>query len=67
VTLVTDAEAVEALRFIAERLKVITEPAASCTLAAAGHLRSNFGPETKLVLIFCGGNTGIADVCSYIS
>ncbi len=67
VTLVTDAEAVEALTFIAERLKALTEPAASCTLAAAEHLRDNFTPESKVVLIFCGGNTGVADLCSYLS
>ncbi len=67
VTVVTDAEAVEAMVFIAERLKVITEPAASCTLAAAEKLRANFNSDTKLVLIFCGGNTGVADLCSYVS
>ncbi len=66
VTIVTDAEAVEALIFIAERLKVITEPAASCTLAAAERLRDNFGPESKVVLIFCGGNTGVRDLCGYV-
>ena len=67
VTLVTDAEAVEALTFIAERLKVITEPAASCTLAAAEKLRDNFTDASKVVLILCGGNTGVADLCSYVS
>lgn len=66
VTVVTDAEAVEALLFIAERLKVITEPAASCTLAAAEKLRDRFTPESNLVLVLCGGNTGIADVCGYL-
>jgi threonine dehydratase len=66
VTVVTDAEAVEALAFIAERLKVITEPAASCTLAAAERLRDNFSPDSKVVLIFCGGNTGVRDLCSYL-
>ncbi len=66
VTVVTDAEAVEALRFIFERLKVVTEPAASCTLAAADKLRHNFGPDSKVVLIFCGGNTSAEDLCSYI-
>lgn len=65
VTLVSDAEAVEALNFIAERLKVLTEPAASCTLAAAEKLRPNFTDESKIVLIFCGGNVGIADLCAY--
>lgn len=67
VTVVTDAEAVEALTFIAERLKVITEPAASCTLAAAEKLRANFTPQSRVVLVFCGGNTGISDLCGYIS
>lgn len=67
VTVVTDAEAVEAMTFIAERLKVIAEPAAACTLAAAEKLRDNFTPDSKVVLIFCGGNTGVADMCGYLS
>jgi len=67
VTVVTDAEAVEALTFIAERLKVITEPAASCTLPAAEKLRDNFTPDSNVVLILCGGNTGIDDLCRYVS
>lgn len=66
VTVVTDAEAVAALQFILERLKVITEPAASCTLAAAEHLKHNFTPESKVVLILCGGNLSLNDLCGYI-
>ena len=66
VTLATDAEAVEALKFIAERLKVLTEPAASCTLAAASKLKNNFTPESRIVLILCGGNLSLADLCSYL-
>jgi len=66
VTVVTDVEAVEALIYIAERLKVITEPAASCTLAAAERLRHNFSSESNVVIVLCGGNTGIADICRYI-
>lgn len=67
VTVVTDNEALDALQFIAERLKVITEPAASCTLAAAERLRENFGPNSNVVLILCGGNTAITDVCGYLA
>jgi len=67
VTVVSDAEAVDALVYIAERLKVLTEPAASCTLAAAERLKDNFTPESKVVLIFCGGNQSVADVCGYLS
>ena len=67
VTIVTDAEAVEALVFIAERLKVLTEPAASCTLAAAERLRESFTADSNVVLVFCGGNQSIADLCGYLS
>lgn len=66
VTVVPDSEAVRSLVFIAERLKVITEPAASCTLAAAERLTTNFNSDSQLVLIFCGGNLSIKDLCSYL-
>lgn len=66
VTVVPDSEAVEALVFLAERLKVVTEPAASCTLAAAERLRENFTPGSNVVLILCGGNQSIADLCDYL-
>ena len=65
VTVVPDTEAVDAMRFIAERLKVLTEPAASCTLAAAERLRSQFDPDSNVVLILCGGNTSLDDVCTF--
>ena len=63
VTVVTDDEAVVALRFILERLKVLTEPAASCTLAAAEKLKPNLG--SHVVLVLCGGNLALDDLCSY--
>ena len=66
VTVVPDQEAVKALVFIAERLKVLTEPAASCTLAAAERLRDNFSPTSNVVLVFCGGNQSIADLCGFL-
>ncbi|HYL76518.1 MAG TPA: threonine/serine dehydratase [Bryobacteraceae bacterium] len=65
VTLVPDVEAARALRFLLERAKVLTEPAASCTLAAAERLRDRFSPSSQVVLVLCGGNTSVADVCSY--
>ena len=65
VTLVPDSEAVNALRFLLERAKVLTEPAASCTLAAADRLRDRFRPDSHVVLVLCGGNTGVDDLCSY--
>jgi threonine dehydratase len=65
VIVVTDDEAVQALKFILERLKVLTEPAASCTLAVASRLKDQFGKENNLVLIFCGGNLSVEDLCKY--
>jgi len=66
VIVVTDDEAVQQLKFILERLKVLTEPAASCTLAAALRLKDQFSNNNNLVLIFCGGNLSVEDLCKYI-
>ena len=65
VTLVPDSEAVAALRFLLERAKVLTEPAASCTLAAAERLRDRFTSDSRVVLVLCGGNTAVDDLCGY--
>ena len=67
VLVVSDGEALQALEFILERLKILTEPAASCTLAAASRLKNQFNQDSKLVLIFCGGNISLADLCRYVS
>ena len=65
VTVISDKEAVEALEVLLERAKVLTEPAASCTLAAALRLRESFRPDSHVVLILCGGNLGVEDLCEY--
>ena len=62
VTVVSDREALDALRFLLERLKILTEPAASCTLAAADRLREQFSPERHVVLVLCGGNMPMEDL-----
>ncbi|MBY0506793.1 MAG: pyridoxal-phosphate dependent enzyme [Bryobacteraceae bacterium] len=69
VTVVTDAEAVASLEFLLERVKVLTEPASACTLAAAEKL--SFGPEREpdreVVLVLCGGNVSVAELRGYAS
>lgn len=65
VTVVTDTEATHALDLIAERLKVVPEPASSCNLAAAEKLKDNFGPDSHVVIILCGGNASLADIANY--
>jgi threonine dehydratase len=62
VTVVNDDEAIKELLFLLDRTKILTEPAASCTLAAAERLRENFTPLSHVVLILCGGNIGLSDL-----
>ncbi|MBV9146077.1 MAG: threonine/serine dehydratase [Acidobacteria bacterium] len=65
ITIVSDREAMQALELLLERVKVLTEPAASCTLAAAMRLKEHFGPENHVALILCGGNLGMEQLCEY--
>jgi threonine dehydratase len=65
VTLVPDSEAMAALRFLLERAKVLAEPAASCTLAAAERLRDKFDASSHVVLVLCGGNVALDDICGF--
>ena len=67
VIVVSDPEAVDALVFLLERAKILTEPAAACTLAAARRLRHEFRPTDHIVLLLCGGNVALADVCGWVA
>jgi threonine dehydratase len=65
VVVVDDASAVQALTLILERTKYLTEPAASCVLAAATRQREQFSPDDQVVLLLCGGNLSVADLCAF--
>jgi len=65
VTVVPDSEAFAALQFLLERSKVLVEPAGSCTLAALRRQRKNFTKKSHVVLVLCGGNVSLADVCRW--
>jgi|SRR5579859_8102329 len=65
ITVVSDSEAMQALELLLERVKVLTEPAASCTLAAALRMKQHFRPESHIALILCGGNLATQDLCEY--
>jgi threonine dehydratase len=65
VTVVTDEEAVRELKYIAERLKVICEPASSCNLAAAEQLSAKFTPDSHVVIILCGGNFSLDSLANF--
>lgn len=62
VTVVDDAAAIESLFYLLDHAKVLAEPAASCTLAAAEVLQANFDRSSHVVLVLCGGNIGMSDL-----
>jgi threonine dehydratase len=63
--LVSDKEAFLAQRTILERCKVLTELAASCTLAAAEKVKDAFQPGDHVVLLLCGGNVSLENLIEY--
>ncbi|MBI3822920.1 MAG: threonine/serine dehydratase [Planctomycetes bacterium] len=65
VIVVDDAAAVKALFFLLERTKYVTEPAASCCLAAAEQHRARFNAKDRIVLVLCGGNVSAEDLTSF--
>jgi threonine dehydratase len=65
VVVVEDAEAVQALTLILERTKYLTEPAASCCLAAAVRHKAQLHRDDEMVLLLCGGNLSAADLCEF--
>jgi len=59
VTVVSDKDALDSARFLLERLKVLAEPAASCTYAAAARLQGQLSQGKHVVLLLSGGNTSL--------
>ena len=62
---VSDAECVRELIYLLERAKILIEPAAACCLAAAARQADQFQPEDNIVILLCGGNVSLADLCSW--
>ena len=62
---VSDRDAIDAQHLLLERAKVLTELAAACTLAAADKIKDNFGPDSHVVLLLCGGNESLDNLVSY--
>ncbi|GAA2351279.1 threonine/serine dehydratase [Saccharopolyspora halophila] len=65
VEVVSDADAVRGVLELAEHAKVWAEPAAGCLLPAARRVVDWVGPQARLGLVVCGGNTTPADVQSW--
>ena len=62
VTVVSDREAFAELEYLLDRAKIVTELAASCTLAAAEKLRGRFTKDHHVVLVMCGGNMSLDEL-----
>jgi threonine dehydratase len=62
---VSDLEAIADQKFLLERAKVLTELAASCTLAAARKMRQRFKENDHVVLLLCGGNESLENMSAY--
>jgi threonine dehydratase len=62
---VSDREAYLSLQMLMERAKVITELAASCTLAAARKVADSFSPQDHVALVLCGGNLSLDTLSEY--
>lgn len=65
VTVVPDDEALDSLRFLLERMKILVEPAAACTVAAADRLRRQFTQDRHVVLILGGGNIALEQITPF--
>lgn len=59
---VSDDEALHDLRVLLEDCKLLTEPAASCTLSALRRRRQEFSKDDQVVLVMCGGNVSIPEL-----
>ena len=62
VIVVSDEEAVRGIEVLAHAAKLVTEPAAACTWAAAERLRPRLPDHARLALVICGGNADLDDI-----
>lgn len=65
IVLVSDKAAVEALLAILAEERLLVEPAAACTLAAALMRRNGFAPGERVGLILCGSNVAHDDILGW--
>jgi threo-3-hydroxy-L-aspartate ammonia-lyase len=61
----TDAELVDCMRFLAERMKIVVEPTGCLGLAAA--MRRRDGAGERIGVIVSGGNVDLARFCSLLA
>lgn len=65
VVLVEDAAAVRGIEALAEDAKLIAEPAAGATWAAAWAIRDRLPADAVVGLVVCGGNASLDDIAGW--
>jgi threonine dehydratase len=65
VVVVDDAATMAALTLLLERTKYLIEPAAACCLVAAERHRARFQATDQIVILLCGGNVSLEDLCAF--
>lgn len=67
ITLVPDADAVRGLRTLLDHEKVLVEPAAGCTVAAAVRLAPTLPLDAVVGLVLCGSNVAVTDATEWFT
>jgi len=65
ILLVSDAELIETLGFILERMKILVEPSGAAAAAAIRHRKSDFKGK-RVGVILSGGNVDMSKLANYI-
>lgn len=66
VVTVTDAELVQAMAFVFDRMKLVTEPSGACAVAALLAGQVDLGGGAKVAAVLSGGNVGTARFCDLL-
>ncbi|MAK07568.1 MAG: pyridoxal-5'-phosphate-dependent protein beta subunit [Marinoscillum sp.] len=65
ILLVSESEIIDSLKFMIERLKVVPEPAAAACFVPILKRKININPQSKCMVIVCGGNIDVGTLKSF--
>ena len=65
ILLVSESEIIDSLKFMIERLKVVPEPAAAACFVPILKRKININPQSKCMVIVCGGNIDLGTLKSF--
>lgn len=65
ILLVSDSQLIETMRFMLERMKILTEPSGAAAAAAVRHRKADFS-GARVGVILSGGNVDLAKLAEYL-